>query len=41
MLLLTPEQLRMVKEILKRHVPDCTVWAFGSRVKGTSKKLQI
>lgn len=26
-----------VKRILTQYVPDCTVWAFGSRVTGTAK----
>lgn len=38
MLDLTPEQLAIVQEILKRHVPERTVWAFGSRVKNTAKE---
>lgn len=35
---LTPEQWRIVREILRRHVPDRAVWAFGSRVKGTARR---
>jgi type I restriction enzyme S subunit len=27
----------IVREILRRHVPDRTVWAFGSRVKGAAR----
>lgn len=38
MLILTTKELAIVKEILKRHVPKRTVWAFGSRAKGTTKK---
>lgn len=34
---LTQEQLKIVKDILQKHVPKQTVWAFGSRVKGTAK----
>jgi len=33
-----PEELRIVKEILQKYVPNLSVWAFGSRVKGTAKK---
>ncbi len=33
-----PEELRIVKEILQKYVPNLAVWAFGSRVKGTAKK---
>lgn len=29
----------MLLPILKKHVPDAVVWAFGSRVKGTAKKF--
>lgn len=29
--------LQTVKQILRRHIPDYTVWAFGSRVTGTAK----
>lgn len=25
------------REILQMHIPQNTVWAFGSRVKGTAK----
>ena len=34
---LRPDQLEIVRAILRRHVPDCEVWAFGSRVTGTAK----
>jgi uncharacterized protein len=37
MLVLTPEQLSIVKSILKQLTPDYTVWVFGSRAKGTTK----
>ena len=29
--------LKVIKEILKKHVPDTEVRAFGSRVSGTAK----
>ncbi|HGO5815948.1 nucleotidyltransferase family protein [Mannheimia glucosida] len=32
-----PEELTIVKSILQQFVPNCPVWAFGSRVKGTSR----
>ncbi|MEO5367436.1 MAG: restriction endonuclease subunit S [Magnetococcus sp. WYHC-3] len=32
-----PDHLEMVQEILRRHVPDREVWAFGSRVTWTAK----
>ncbi len=38
MLILAPEHLRTVKKILKQVAPNYKVWAFGSRVKGTTKK---
>ncbi|MBF0612263.1 MAG: nucleotidyltransferase domain-containing protein [Magnetococcales bacterium] len=33
-----PDHLKIVQEILNRHVPDHEVWAFGSRVKGTARE---
>ena len=35
---LRPEELAAVRAILAEHVPDCGVWAYGSRVKGSSWK---
>ncbi len=32
-----PEQLAIVQAILREHVPDHEVWAFGSRATGTAK----
>ncbi|HEY8991741.1 MAG TPA: nucleotidyltransferase domain-containing protein [Luteolibacter sp.] len=34
---LAPEHLATVKALLARHVPECAVSAFGSRVKGNAK----
>ena len=34
---LRPEHLKLVQQILQKHVPHCTVWAFGSRVSGNAK----
>jgi predicted nucleotidyltransferase len=31
------DHLQIVLEILAEHVPDCQVWAFGSRVRGKAK----
>jgi type I restriction enzyme S subunit len=31
-------ELAIVKAILARHVPDATVWVFGSRATGNAKK---
>lgn len=32
-------ELLIVKNILARHVPDATVWVFGSRATGKAKKF--
>jgi type I restriction enzyme S subunit len=32
-----PDQLKIVRDILRLHVPQYEVWAFGSRVKGKVK----
>lgn len=34
---LNPSEWEEVKRILKTHVPEYDVWAFGSRVTGTAK----
>ncbi|MBX3023912.1 nucleotidyltransferase domain-containing protein [bacterium] len=34
---LAPHVLERVRTILRAHVRDCEVWAFGSRVDGPSK----
>lgn len=31
-------QLEIVQAILRKHVPDQEVWAFGSRAKGTARQ---
>jgi type I restriction enzyme S subunit len=36
---LEPYILCQVQEVLKQHVPDCEVWAFGSRVSGRAKRF--
>ncbi len=33
-----PDHLQIVQDILKKHVPEHEVWAFGSRVKWTAKQ---
>lgn len=33
---LQPHHLAMVRNILREHIPDAEVWAYGSRVKGGS-----
>ncbi len=32
-----PEHWIIVRDILRKHVPQYTVWAFGSRARGTAK----
>ena len=32
-----PDQLALVRQILRKHVPDHEVWAFGSRVRASAK----
>lgn len=34
-----PDELAIVEAILAKHVPDATVWAFGSRATGKAKKF--
>jgi len=34
---ISADQWRIISAIVKTHLPDKTVWAFGSRVKHTSK----
>ena len=34
---IAPDHLRIVTDILSRHVPRHPVWAFGSRATGTAK----
>jgi|GEM_PF-969390 len=33
-----PRDWRIVSQILSRFVPDCTVWAFGSRAHGGARR---
>ena len=33
---ITPQHLEIVTDILRRHLPDREVWAYGSRVTGRS-----
>lgn len=35
---LAPAELRLVRRILRKHVPGCPIWAFGSRVHGRNLK---
>lgn len=36
---LSDEDLKIVNDIIKKYIPDKTVWAFGSRVTGKAKKF--
>jgi len=38
MLDLSPRDLAIVQNILRKHIPDYEVWAFGSRTKGTARR---
>ena len=35
---LDEKSLQIVKELLRQHVPECKVLAFGSRVTGTASR---
>lgn len=37
MLDLSDQQLQLVREVLQETVPDCEVWAFGSRINGKAR----
>ncbi len=30
----SPEEWRIVRSLLRKYLPECAVWAFGSRAKG-------
>ena len=34
---LSPDHLRIVLQEIQQHIPSATVWAFGSRVKGSHR----
>jgi predicted nucleotidyltransferase len=36
---LRPKDLALVRAILRRHVPGCRVWVFGSRATGRAKPM--
>lgn len=38
MIQLDPDDLAIVRQILKDNIPEYPVWAFGSRVRGTAKQ---
>lgn len=38
-LVLSPDDLAIVREVVQRHVPDRPVFAFGSRTRGHSRHL--
>jgi predicted nucleotidyltransferase len=35
----SPDEWRIVRSLLRKHLPDCEVWAFGSRAGGQPKPL--
>ena len=35
---LDQEQMHLLKRIIKKHLPDKTIWAYGSRVNGSAGK---
>ncbi len=35
---ISPEQWEIVQNILRKHAPQCEVWAFGSRAKKSARK---
>lgn len=37
-LAIQPAHLEIIQDILQTHVPEHTVWAFGSRVRGTARQ---
>ena len=34
---LTPDQHQSLVNLLRRFIPEVTVWAYGSRIKGTAR----
>lgn len=36
-LTLSTNELTIIQRLLKRHIPNTIVWAYGSRVKGNAK----
>ena len=34
----SPEEWRIIRDILRKHVADREVWAFGSRAKRTARR---
>lgn len=39
MITLKPDEKKLIKDILRKHLPDCEVYVFGSRTTGKSKKF--
>ena len=37
-IIVPPEQLRLVLDLTKRHLPGVEVWAYGSRVRGNPRR---
>ncbi len=38
-LVLAPQDLSLVREVIRQHIPDRPVFAFGSRTRGRSRRL--
>lgn len=36
---LRPEHFEIIRTILRRHVPQYEVWAYGSRTRGTARRF--
>ncbi len=34
---ITPDQRRILLDLLDDYLPDVTIWAYGSRIKGTAR----
>jgi len=34
---ITPDQRKILLDLLNDYLPDVTVWAYGSRIKGTAR----
>lgn len=41
MLIISSQELEIIKAILQRYVPEHSVWAFGSLLKARQNPIQI
>lgn len=37
-IILPPEQLKLVLDLTKKHLPGVEIWAYGSRVRGNPRR---